>query len=1102
MAPVSIMQNELQLEVNPEVQECHPTWLRGQHQSTCLLNWFPSEKDSGYERIAIRALDTRAPLTYRSLRAQCALFKTPLKGRVALVFHRRESAELAVALVVLMNAGCAVCPLDANMSDNEMHHALGHLECAVVVTSRTTVIAINRVRERAGVTVVTVDISATQCGVLEWPKIDNAIVEQKDDWKSTTDVLFLRTSGTTARPKIVGLSLQHLQYNTCAIATSLKLTTADVCLNVMPFFHIGGIVCSLLSVLWARSTVICAPYFDPESFLAAVEGELKPTWYYAVPTIHKAILLHFGATRKHSVTNSRLRLVRSGSAHLPHQDAVDLAHVFGCTVIPTYSMTESMPVCSPMLHYELEKPDSVGYPIGPSLRIGDASGQPLPYGTIGDVLIRGPGVFNGYRKKENHDHNEEDALVDGDWFRTGDRGRMDTDGCVFLTGRSREIVKRGGEQISLHEVDEAVRQHPDVDLCVAFAVPNVFWGEEVAVAVVLKNNNAAKARTSAALIAFARASGLADYKVPAQILILHSAADIPQTATGKYIRSEMQAKWSVSAVDLSAAATLTAASTCHSKDTTSTRAAVVPQVSKAIFGLRFFFAFWVAQYHIGLMPFKAWARVQNFSMNMTGFTFIAGFMLASSVTTRLRTDELRGFYANRISAMHALYLLCLVYALPACIRVSWEKFAEMGIVGHVAGAFLHVVGFGSAGGQFFEGPVVLGVTWYQSALYLNVLLFPLTDYFARECSLRVLQFVMLPSAVFLATIYMPLGVAMRQNKFAWNFSLLAWWPCFTSGVLTHHLWRRCHPGDNSGRVKWAVITDGISLLIFIICSLIASVSCFFPNNDDIFIETPCYDDYPYDEFLDHYKSGRWPSQLGELFGWKRTCTPLIALWVYGLGRGHGYTAALLNQKVFVRYLAPLAYPLYLLHIPTSLYVYWLLHDDGNEDERWWWQMVGLKIVPIPWYSFLLTVFICLLVGAALQKYCTAPLIPYIRQACKPFEVCCCLCCTPESLPDGDASMLAKVVHSIRSLTGTDCDEDTDMENIGVDSFGMVALVGILRSQIPHAKNLAPARLYDFKTVGQLVAALEALEPPLESSTRQRNVTPSKIQHQNGALDIA
>merc|ERR1740139_1010367 len=185
--------------------------------------------------------------------------------------------------------------------------------------------------------------------------------------------------------------------------------------------------------------------------------------------------------------NHALRLIRNGAANLADSDARAMRDLFGCVVMPTYSMSECMPIAQPLSSYNLEKPGTVGAPIASSCRITGASGAAQPFGEVGEVTISGPVVTPGYM--ENPKANEDNFFEDEGrrWFRTGDVGYIDDEGYIFLTGRSKELIKRGGEQVSPYEVEEVMLKHPAVRVAVVFGVPNDFWGEEVAAVVVLKD---------------------------------------------------------------------------------------------------------------------------------------------------------------------------------------------------------------------------------------------------------------------------------------------------------------------------------------------------------------------------------------------------------------------------------------------------------------------------------------------------------------------------------------------------------------------------------------------------------------------------------------
>jgi len=164
----------------------------------------------------------------------------------------------------------------------------------------------------------------------------------------------------------------------------------------------------------------------------------------------------------------------------------------------------------------------------------------------------------------------------------------------------------------------------------------------------------------------------------------------------------------------------------------------------------------------------------------------------------------------------------------------------------------------------------------------------------------------------------------------------------------------------------------------------------------------------------------------------------------------------------VRVLAPLTYPLYLLHIPTAMYFYWIFYDT---EEAWWWKVAGMKIIPLPWYAYFCSILVSLLIAAFLQTFCVAPLLPRFLKCIG------CLCCIE---PLSQTSTYDKVTVAIRTLTGSDVDKDTPLNRIGVDSFGTVALIGSLRASIPHASKLSVSHFYKLGTIADLVSAIEIL----------------------------
>ena len=311
-------------------------------------------------------------------------------------------------------------------------------------------------------------------------------------------------------------------------AQTLQLTSQDRCLNVMPLYHIHGIVAGLLASLSAGASVVCPPAFDPEAFFAWLAA-FRPTWYTAVPTMHQAILARAEAYRD-LMAQSQLRFIRSSSAALPPRLHAALAKTFQTPVLEAYGMTEAAhQIASNPLPAGQQKTGSVGLAAGPEVAIMDAAGQLLPAETIGEIVVRGANVMPGY---EQNDAANQQAFTDG-WFRTGDEGRLDTRGYLFITGRLKEMINRGGFKIAPREVEDVFLEHAAVAQAITFPVPHPTLGEDVVTAVIV---HPSATLTEQALRAFVL-DRLAEYKVPSHILFVDA---IPTGATGKFQRSSLE----------------------------------------------------------------------------------------------------------------------------------------------------------------------------------------------------------------------------------------------------------------------------------------------------------------------------------------------------------------------------------------------------------------------------------------------------------------------------------------------------------------------------------------------------------------------------------
>jgi amino acid adenylation domain-containing protein len=334
--------------------------------------------------------------------------------------------------------------------------------------------------------------------------------------------LVLHTSGTTSRPKQVPLTHRNLCTSAANIVDTLRLTPQDRCLNVMPLFHIHGLVAALLGSLAARGSLVCTPGFDPVAFAGWLE-DFGPTWWTAVPTIHQAVL---SATADGVAPQPRLRFLRSSSAALPPSVLAALEDRFGVPVVEAYGMTEAAhQMASNPLPPGERRPGSVGVAAGPEVAVMDEAGTLLPVGAVGEIVIRGENVTAGYLSNDEANV----SAFSGGWFRTGDQGVLDEAGYLTITGRLKELINRGGEKIAPREVDDALLEHPAVAQAVTFAVPHPTLGEDVAAGVVPVGDASLDEDQLRRFVG----ERLAAFKVPRRIVVL---AELPKGPTGKLQR--------------------------------------------------------------------------------------------------------------------------------------------------------------------------------------------------------------------------------------------------------------------------------------------------------------------------------------------------------------------------------------------------------------------------------------------------------------------------------------------------------------------------------------------------------------------------------------
>jgi acyl carrier protein len=327
----------------------------------------------------------------------------------------------------------------------------------------------------------------------------------------------------------VPLTHANLLAGATSVAGSLDLGLADRVLVMWEQHHVGGLVDLLLGPLVGGGTAVCAGGFDAARFLALVD-RVRPTWFQGVPATLRELLVQARQAGRLPLAGS-LRFLRSVAAPLPPELMRDLEAAFGVPVIQTFGMTEAAPlITTNRLPPGLRKPGSTGTPSGCEVAVLDPAGQSLHAGATGEVAVRGPNVFAGY--EDDPETNARSFRLG--WFLTGDVGRFDADGFLFLTGRVKEMINRGGEKIAPAEIEEAAVRHQAVAQAAAFAIPHPTLGEDVALAVVPADT----APLDRGEIRRHLAASLSPFKVPAVVLVLDA---LPRCPIGKLRRRDLTA---------------------------------------------------------------------------------------------------------------------------------------------------------------------------------------------------------------------------------------------------------------------------------------------------------------------------------------------------------------------------------------------------------------------------------------------------------------------------------------------------------------------------------------------------------------------------------
>ena len=489
---------------------------------------FSSNQDP--DNIAVESPGS-APLTYRDLRKQVLYVVTALNSqqfqrndRIALIVP--PGPEMAVMMVAVM-AGFSCVPLNPHDTKPDYERNFSRIGVKALVVQTGTGTAALAAAEVCNLPVITLIPTHGKAGKFV---LDPAVLQGNPapEFASPSDISHvLLTSGTTALPKIVPISQKQSVMTRYRQVKALHLTADDRCLQMLPYFHGMGFGIPVLAILLAGGTAICPRDFIPSDFNSLLTL-CRPTFFIAGPAHHHAILREMRKVPPPSERETSLRLILSSAAVMPDTVRREMESVLKVPVIEQYASTETG-VISVNLP---PKKGSVGIPVIDHLLILNRNGIPAGPLEQGEVLVRGETVFSGY---EDAPEENAAAFTDG-WFKTGDLGYLDNDGYLYLTGRKKELINKGGEKIAPEEIDTLLRSHPGVMEAMTFLIEDPVLGEDIAAMVVRKQENLTEHEIRRFLLNHVTPS-----KIPCKIYFV---AEIPKTATGKPVRIEGTRRYS------------------------------------------------------------------------------------------------------------------------------------------------------------------------------------------------------------------------------------------------------------------------------------------------------------------------------------------------------------------------------------------------------------------------------------------------------------------------------------------------------------------------------------------------------------------------------
>lgn len=448
--------------------------------------------------------------------------------RVALLLP--NCPEFLEAFFGVMRAGAAAVPINTQLKSEEVRYILQDSGAGVVVTAPESAAMVGGLKASLPSLRTILTTGGGAPGTLEWDRLRAIPGSIRSRPGPEDPAAIIYTSGTTGRPKGVILTHHNYLLDVRQFVRAIRMTKRDRFLCILPLFHVNGQVVTTLSPMYAGGAMILLERFSPKEFFPAV-ARFRATAFSGVPTVY-AILMGLPDADQYDL--SSLRFGICGAAPMPVEVFRRFEEKFGVQILEGYGLSEGTCVSSVNPLHGKRKIGSIGLPLpGQAMRIVDDSGRPRGEKKVGEIVIRGANVMQGYL---NNPEATAQTIKNG-WLHTGDLGYRDRNGYFYIVGRKKEMIIRGGENIYPKEVEEVLYRHPAVAEAAVVGIPDPVWGEEVWAFIVPREGTHP---TPEELITYCRRH-LAEYKSPKRVAFV---PELPKTATGKIRKGELRERWS------------------------------------------------------------------------------------------------------------------------------------------------------------------------------------------------------------------------------------------------------------------------------------------------------------------------------------------------------------------------------------------------------------------------------------------------------------------------------------------------------------------------------------------------------------------------------